>query len=142
MFEWQKHSQTKADVPDYQDLLDFIDLRAQASETSIPASAKKHVKNDMPPPKKTPGFGKGIASFTANAGSMSNHCVLCETERHPLYICPKFKSMSHDDKFSTLKKGQSLSKLPWQWTFHPTMQVLSQVQEVSTATPHSVACGA
>ncbi len=35
MFEWQKHSQSHNEVPHYQDLLDFIDLRAQVSETSI-----------------------------------------------------------------------------------------------------------
>ena len=35
MFEWQKHSQSCREVPHYQDLLDFIDLRAQASETTI-----------------------------------------------------------------------------------------------------------
>ena len=34
MFEWQKHSQSSTDVPPYQELLEFIDLRAQASEAS------------------------------------------------------------------------------------------------------------
>ena len=34
LFEWQKHSQEKVEeVPHYQDILDFIDLRAQASES-------------------------------------------------------------------------------------------------------------
>ena len=37
LFEWQKHSKTEADVPHYQDLLDFIDLRAQPSEASCAA---------------------------------------------------------------------------------------------------------
>ena len=32
MFEWQKHSQGFKAVPHYQKLLDFLDLRAQASE--------------------------------------------------------------------------------------------------------------
>ena len=32
MFESQKHSQESADVPHYRDLLEFINLRAQASE--------------------------------------------------------------------------------------------------------------
>ena len=32
MFEWQKHTQDKTDVPPYKDLLDFIGMRAQASE--------------------------------------------------------------------------------------------------------------
>ena len=41
LFEWQKYSQAKADVPHYQDLHDFIDLRAQASETSCAAPKRK-----------------------------------------------------------------------------------------------------
>ena len=35
MFEWQRHTQTIDDVPYYQELLDFLNLRAQTSETSI-----------------------------------------------------------------------------------------------------------
>jgi len=38
MFEWQKHSQGQTEVPHYGDLLEFIDLRVQASETSLPRS--------------------------------------------------------------------------------------------------------
>lgn len=34
MFEWQRHSQEHTDVPDYQILLDFLNLRAQAAEAS------------------------------------------------------------------------------------------------------------
>ena len=32
LFEWQKHTQAEAEVPHYQALFDFIDLRAQDSE--------------------------------------------------------------------------------------------------------------
>ena len=32
MFEWQRHSQESTDVPHYKELLDFINLRAQASK--------------------------------------------------------------------------------------------------------------
>ncbi len=82
MFEWQKHSQDKMEeVPHYRDILEFIDLRTQASETSVTTSTKK----------KFPAIGKAIASFTANSESNNSHCVLCTSERHP---CPKFKSMS------------------------------------------------
>ena len=98
MFEWQKHSQDKTEV--YQDILDFIDLRAQASETIPP---KKQVKTD-PPYMRKPVHGKHITSLAANAGSDSyrSQCVLCTSEQHPLYICPKFKSLSHEDKTSML----------------------------------------
>ena len=103
MFEWQKHSQDKVeDVPRYQDFLDFIDLRAQASETSRFGSCKKNV----PHPGKKPGsFGKPIPSFPAPANPSNSHCILCTAECHPLYFCPKFKSLTHDDKLSTLRKN-------------------------------------
>ncbi len=92
MFEWQKHSHKMEEVPHYRDILEFIDLRAQASETSVTTSTKK----------KFPVIGKAVASFAANSESNNSHCT---SERHPLYVCPKFKSMSRDDKFSTLKKN-------------------------------------
>ena len=34
---------------------------------------------------------------------VSNQCVVCQNEKHPLYVCPKFKSLSHDQKTSLLK---------------------------------------
>lgn len=97
-FEWQKHSQEKVgEVPHYEDILEFLNLRAQASE-SLTGSSKK---------SSTPSVKKGgkVASFAvSNAESDArNHCVICTSERHPLYTCPKFKAMSHDDKTSTLK---------------------------------------
>ena len=45
LFEWQKHSQAKTEIPHYDDILEFIDLRAQASETSLPMH-KKPLRND------------------------------------------------------------------------------------------------
>ena len=46
MFEWQKHSQDTTNVPHYQDLLEFINLRAQASETST-SNIKKYSKGEI-----------------------------------------------------------------------------------------------
>ena len=88
LFEWQKHCQSSADVPPCEELLGFIDLRAQASETSYPTHRKK-------PSSK-------ITSFTTNT-TASSICVVCKTEKHPLYTCAKFKSLSHDEKLSVLK---------------------------------------
>ena len=87
-FEWQKHSQSSTDVPHYEELLDFIDLRAQVSETSCSEHKKK-------PPSRS-------NSFAANANPSGN-CVVCKTEKHPLYSCTKFKSVPHNDKISILK---------------------------------------
>ena len=47
MFEWQKHSQTATSVPHYQALLDFINLWAQASETSTTNSLKNELKKNF-----------------------------------------------------------------------------------------------
>ena len=51
MFEWQKHSQSSTAVPHYQDLLEFINLRAQASETSIAESARNNQGMSRPLPE-------------------------------------------------------------------------------------------
>ena len=41
MFEWQKHSQSSSSVPHFQDLLDFLNLRAQATESNLPDRSAK-----------------------------------------------------------------------------------------------------
>ena len=70
MFEWQKHSQATASVPHYQDLLDFMSLRAQASETSLLKTPKSELKK---------GFhnNKPVSSFaTTTESSETPICVL------------------------------------------------------------------
>ena len=79
MFEWH-----------YNELLDFINLRAQASECL---------------PSKKPSYSKPITSFAANASDSSPSCIVCKTEKHPLYACPRFKLLPHDKKISTLKSN-------------------------------------
>ncbi len=104
MFEWQCHSQASTDVPHYNDLLEFINLRAQASESS---SSWKSAG------KKNPSTGKPIASFVANTNvPTAITCVCCKKDKHPLYACAKFKALSHDDMISTLKsKGMCINCL-------------------------------
>ena len=45
MFEWQKCSQESSEVPHYKDLLEFINLRAQASE-SVSSEIKKFIRTE------------------------------------------------------------------------------------------------
>ncbi len=47
-FEWQKHSQAQSKVPHYQDLLDFINLRAQASESPSQQHLIRLIRNAFP----------------------------------------------------------------------------------------------
>ena len=51
VLEWQKASQDSADVPHYAKLLEFLNLRAQASE-SASSKSRKSTRNDYPLTKK------------------------------------------------------------------------------------------
>ena len=103
MFEWQKHSQSATSVPHYGELLEFINLRAQASETSVTDQSKKSSRNDAPSAKRLSSVGKPIASFTASTSELTNNCVLCKVGKHPLHTCSKFKGLTHDKMIATLK---------------------------------------
>ena len=102
MFEWQKHSHDTTRVPHYQDLLEFLNLRAQASETSI--SEQKKPRSEINTSKRSTTPGKPITSFTSTTHPVSS-CILCKSERHPLYACSKFKALPHDKMISTLKSN-------------------------------------
>ena len=102
LFEWQRHSQSSTDVSHYEDLLKFLNLRAQASENSV--SDKKQHKNDTHLMKPF-GHNEMISSHAAHAvDSGVGVCVACKTEKHPLYACSKYKSLAHDQKVSILKE--------------------------------------
>ena len=51
MFEWQKYSHDKSDVPNHNQLLTFIDHRAQASEVSLPPQKKHEPSYKKPVPR-------------------------------------------------------------------------------------------
>ena len=98
VFEWQKHSQDSVDVPHNQELLKFINLRAQASESSVYDTFKKQSKDEQLPIRR---LDKQITSTVANmADSHSNYCILC---KHPLYTCSRFKSMNHNQRVLIMK---------------------------------------
>ena len=101
MFAWQKHSQESITVPHHNELLDFINLRAQFSE-SLPIAPKGSNPSSI---KKQPFFHKPFASFAANASDLSPNCIFCKTVKHPLYACQCFKLLSHDQRISTLKSN-------------------------------------
>ncbi len=90
IFKWPKHSHASTTIPHYSELLDCINLRAQASE-SLPSSKK------LNPPNKP------IASFAADASDTSPICVLCKTDQHQLYTCSRFKAKQHDQKINVVK---------------------------------------
>ena len=98
MFEWQKYSQDSLRVPHFSTLLEFINLRAQASETSVPDFVKKRQ-----PEIATWRRGStphSAASFTAN---VDDSCAVCKSGKHPLYACQKFKALPHEQIMSIQK---------------------------------------
>ena len=100
MFEWQKHSQKSTEVPHFQELLEFLDLRAQASESSLTEVGHKKIRHDSHNVN-----GHNLRRGFAPGGSVasSRQCYLCKPDKHPLYACPKFKDLSHEYKIATLK---------------------------------------
>ena len=98
MFEWQKASQDAKTIPHYDDLLKFLNLRAQASETCSNETRRYH-------PMRKP-FLKSATSFATNTSSSDvPNCSLCKTQKHPLYVCPQFKLLSHDKMLSTVRSS-------------------------------------
>ena len=97
-FEWQKHSNESSTVPHYSELLEFINLRAQASESlAVPA------KGSAPFSSKKSPTSRSVVSHAASASDSTPPCCLCTDQKHPLYACPKFKLMSHEQRTETLK---------------------------------------
>ena len=118
MFEWQKHSQSSSSVPHFQDLLDFMNLRAQATESNLPDRSAKRPRPETHHDKKKAGF------IGSHAGSIDTRaCLACEAEKHPFYACPKFRSMPHETKLSTLKHTQSLQQLSRFWALLEEMHL-------------------
>ena len=100
LFEWHKHSGESTTVPHYNDLLEFINLRAQASDSLAALS-----KGSTPSANRKQSSSKPVASFAANASESSPNCLICKTEKHPLYACPRFKLMSHEQMMEILKSN-------------------------------------
>ena len=100
MVEWQKSTQSEKDVSDYHKFLEFLDLRATATELTSHESG--HRKPHLPfrkPPKFTPSDNslKQVSAYTANT---QGKCVACNGQKHNLAYCQAFKAKSLPDKRS------------------------------------------
>ena len=102
MFEWQKASQDSTDVPPYAKLLEFLNLRAQASEFAT-SEPRKNPRSDPYPIKKHPS-NRSVSHFVSVGGD-SSKCVVCKDEKHPLYACTRFKALPQGRRIATLKEN-------------------------------------
>ena len=92
IFEWQKHSQKSESVPYYQDLLNFLNLRAQATESTTTDGSNKRLKHDAPYTKTDFATGGTVASYATNTDLFSSQYILCKPDKHPLCVCPCLKT--------------------------------------------------
>ena len=98
MFEWQKASQESTSVPHYQKLLEFLNLRAQASETYSLTQERRsgRFEHKRINPRQIPAHIGSVSEVTTN-------CVICNNEKHPLYACSKFKNLPHDKMLAAVR---------------------------------------
>ena len=97
-FEWQRHVQGTWKVPHHRELLKFLDLQAQASESTTHKSIKCSAQSM---PQKRNAQQKPV--YFANKG---NSCTVCSGTTHPLYTCRKFRSLSHNQRLAVVKSNQ------------------------------------
>ena len=98
MFEWQRHTQEVSKVPHYMDILEFIDLRARASEAVLREAPKRH---SQPAPRTNSALIS--TSYVANVDTA---CMSCGVGKHPLYVCRKFKSVSPGQRMNLVREHQ------------------------------------
>jgi hypothetical protein len=101
-FEWHKYSQDSEEVPHYSKLLEFLNLRAQASE-ALNVENKRNCRNDVYSSKKSNNQGSGghKSHFTSLASSVSDH-VRCLQRKTPS-VC--LHSFNCDNRLSILKSN-------------------------------------
>ena len=95
-FAWQQHTHDQRDVhvPSIDELLEFVDWRAQASELSIPRDAeRKHFMIEKKPKSRT--------SYQV---ATERKCTTCNEASHPLYACTTFQALPHEDRLATVRK--------------------------------------
>ena len=88
LFKWQRHSHESGKVSHYQDMLDFLDLTAQSTESI-------EYKVDC---RGNPSQHR--ASYVM---SIDNTCLTCKKGNHPLYTCQAFKLLPYERKESILR---------------------------------------
>ena len=90
MFEWQRHTQEQTEVRDFLEFLDFMDLRARASEVIVRKGQKRH--------SQTVPSKSSSQTHTVYVMSTDNSCMVCGATKHPLYTCRKFRLLSSEQR--------------------------------------------
>ena len=99
---WDQHSRKDKGVPPVDDLLDFVDDHAESLHSNHPTSGratepseKRPVKkNDRKPEQSTYRQRSNVHVSSSSVSTYRWECFLCKPEKHPLFLCPKWESMT------------------------------------------------
>ena len=94
LFEWQRHSQDSREAPHYIALLEFLDLRACASENWVHDTNQR--RQTVPPEK--------ISTKLSYHVNITDTCVACKSGKHPLYTYRKFRLLPRRQMMAILKE--------------------------------------
>ena len=96
MFEWQFYKQDSNAVPDFDDLLEFLDLYARAGENS--ARVVERRCQTSPPEKKT-------VTRPSYMASVEEYWLACKKAKHPLYGCKLFYGLPRAQKMNIVRNN-------------------------------------
>ena len=90
MVEWQKFTQKEKGVPDYHQLLEFLDLRSTATELTTHYPDRKKPQASYSKFKTNPS-GSVPRPVSVYATSAQTRCPACSSSRHGLAYLPKLQ---------------------------------------------------
>lgn len=100
LIEWEKYLSDKIEYPTFAKLDKFLNIRIRTLEAL--QNAKEIQKFQSHKSKENVTKIKSHNTQIRSAASMSNSCVVC-SEKHQLYSCEKFKSLSDFEKRQIVK---------------------------------------
>lgn len=89
----------KQEVPELNDLLEFLQKRSHMLEAISRNAPSKHIETSKVNINK---FQKSRNLFLKSKSQTSN-CILCKDASHTIYKCNKFKDMSVSDRYEAVK---------------------------------------
>ena len=120
--EWQKSIQTEKDVPGYEKFLEFLDLRATATELTPHETSQRKPHLPFRKSSKFTPPENGIQNVSVYAANTQVKCAACSGQKHNLAYCHAFKAKSLPDKrnfvleqglcFNCLKTKHTSKKCP------------------------------
>ena len=98
-FAWQQHTHERKDVPSIEQLLKFVDWRAQASELSCP----RELSYPRDAERKYSAMEKKFKPRTSYQVNTERKCAACNEANHPLYTCTSFQELPHEERLAMVR---------------------------------------